>query len=243
MKNSHDLWLGKLRHLNPNLSRTKGDCAARYAPHKPLLLLALIDFAEAAGADFQPRVTLSVDLRIRFLEPWAVIATRWGSKPDIDLPFFHLSTQGFWKPLQNDGRPAQSPESTAVIELHPEFYAMLMSPASRAVARQVLVQTWFPPAEQIGLFAALGCEPDAKVVQSIGEGDAASGNHHWPECALPSPSRHPVPLHRRTHQLHPDHRHRCDDGGGRPHRQLRLHAEQRPAQWPSPHAKRALGLR
>jgi len=173
VKGPHELWLSKLRHLNPNISRTKGEGAAKYAPHKPLLLLALIDLAEASGTGFQPRVALSVDLRIRFLEPWAVVAARWGTKPDIRLPFFHLSTQGFWKPLQNDGRPAQSPESTAAIELHPEFHALLMSPADRALARQILVQTWFPPAEQFGLFAALGCEPDTKAVQSIAEAEAA----------------------------------------------------------------------
>ena len=42
-------WLQKLRHLNPNVSNAKGEGAARFAPHKPLLLLALLDLAEQGG--------------------------------------------------------------------------------------------------------------------------------------------------------------------------------------------------
>lgn len=38
-----DQWTSKLRKLNPNVSKAKGDGNARFAPHKPLLLLCLID--------------------------------------------------------------------------------------------------------------------------------------------------------------------------------------------------------
>lgn len=44
-------WLNKIRHLNPNRSRTKGT-----APHKPCLLLSLLDMAqdgELASADLK----------------------------------------------------------------------------------------------------------------------------------------------------------------------------------------------
>jgi hypothetical protein len=81
-------WLQKLRMLNPNVSLRKGSGAARFAPHKPLLLLAIIDLAEAAGpSGLDPRVVMGAGLRVRFLESWAIVLRRWGTKPEIS---FHL---------------------------------------------------------------------------------------------------------------------------------------------------------
>ena len=48
-------WLQKLRRLHPNVSRAKGEGNARFAPHKPLLLLCLIEIAES-GALIAPIV-------------------------------------------------------------------------------------------------------------------------------------------------------------------------------------------
>jgi hypothetical protein len=44
-------WTEKLRKLNPNVSKAKGDGKARFAPHKALLLLCVIDLAEAGELD------------------------------------------------------------------------------------------------------------------------------------------------------------------------------------------------
>jgi putative restriction endonuclease len=38
-----------------------------------------------------------------------------------------------------------------VIELHPEFFALLAQPQFRELARLLLVETWFPPEEQVAL--------------------------------------------------------------------------------------------
>lgn len=165
-------WLQKLRKLNPNRQHAKGAGAASYAPHKPLLLLALLDLFEAAALDI--RVPLSAALRLRFNESWSVVLARWKSKPDIRLPFFHLATQGFWKPLRADGSPATDPDSTAAIELHPDFRLVLDNPVFRESARHILIQTWFPAAEQLGLYALLGIKPDGGVAARVIEEDAAS---------------------------------------------------------------------
>jgi putative restriction endonuclease len=168
-------WLQKLRRLHPNVSHAKGLGAARFAPHKPLLLLALIDLADAAGSAGLPsRVPLNADLRVRFLGSWAVVVRRWGSKPNINLPFYHLSSQGFWQPIQGNGQPATDPDSTAAIELHPEFAALLTLPGFREIARHILIQTWFPAEEQVGLYALYGATPDATAISSAVEEDAAA---------------------------------------------------------------------
>jgi hypothetical protein len=42
-------WLAKLQKLHPSVSKAKGSGNARVAPHKPLLLLCLIDLAEGGA--------------------------------------------------------------------------------------------------------------------------------------------------------------------------------------------------
>ncbi len=168
VQDPQNYWLQKLRQLNPNISNAKGDGAARFAPHKPLLLLALLDLAEQAGpAGIGPRIALSADLRVRFLESWSIVVARWGTKPEIRLPFYHLSSQEFWKPLRTDGTASAAPESTAAIELHPGFAACLSVPGFRNLARHVLIQSWFPADEQLGLYALLDETPDGGATTAM----------------------------------------------------------------------------
>jgi putative restriction endonuclease len=150
-------WVNKLARLNPAISRAAGEGAARYAPHKPLLLLALLDSAEA-GEIIEPRLTLSAGLRLRFNALWQIVFGRWTTKPNPTLPFHHLSTQGFWRALREDGTQSKDPRSTRLIELDPGFFALIQSPDFRRLARVLLVTTWFPPAEQLGLATTLGID-------------------------------------------------------------------------------------
>lgn len=175
MRDPQKVWLQKLRQLNPNVSHAKGVGAARYAPHKPLLLLAILDLAktgEFARAD--GLIDLNVGLRIRFLESWAIVVQRWGSRPDIRLPFYHLGNQGFWQPLQAGGQPARDAHSTMVIKLHPDFAALLALENFRELARHVLIQTWFPDAEQAGLYSLYGAQPDDGSLKAGLEREAAA---------------------------------------------------------------------
>ena len=174
MYDPQKFWLQKLRKLHPNISRSKGPGGARFAPHKPLLLLAIIDMAEAAresGLDL--RIPLCAELRLRFLESWAVVVRRWKSMPDLRLPFFHLSSQGFWKPIEQDGSTASGPHSTASIELKPDFASLLALPGFRDLARHVLIQTWFPDDEQAGLYALCGARPDGGSITGALSREAA----------------------------------------------------------------------
>ena len=59
-------WLGKLTRLNP--ANGRGDCRGK-APHKPLLLLCLLDMVEAG--EFPARAfTRSPGLVLRFRSYW-----------------------------------------------------------------------------------------------------------------------------------------------------------------------------
>lgn len=104
-------WLGKLTKLNPASGR--GACRGK-APHKPLLLLCLIDMAEAGelrGRTF----TRTAGLVLRFKSYGGLVVERWPSRLELRMPFFYLRTQGFWQAFTMEMRPAESPESCVVL--------------------------------------------------------------------------------------------------------------------------------
>jgi putative restriction endonuclease len=147
-------WLGKLTRLNPATGR--GACRGK-APHKPLLLLSLIDLAE--GGEITSRAfTRSPGLVLRFRSYGTIVADRWPTRLDLTMPFFHLSTQGFWEALNAEMRPAVSPESCVVCEMNPEFFEALSDAGFRLKARMVLVTKYFEPAEQVALFEGLNLQ-------------------------------------------------------------------------------------
>jgi putative restriction endonuclease len=168
VKEPQKIWLRRLAHLSPNVSAARGDGAARFAPHKPLLLLALIEAVEA-GEITTPQTALTAGLRLRFNALWQIVVRRWTTKPDPTLPFHHLSTQCFWEPLRSDGRPSDGSSSTRQIRIDPAFFELLHQPMFRQLARTLLVATWFPPEEQVGLRASLGLDllkpPDPSLLE------------------------------------------------------------------------------
>ena len=63
--------------LNPNAQHSKGQGKARFAPHKPLLLLCLCDLAAEGGLG-GPVLKKTAELRLRFDSYWAICQPRWG---------------------------------------------------------------------------------------------------------------------------------------------------------------------
>lgn len=147
-------WLGKLTQLNPASGR--GECRGK-APHKPLLLLCLLDMAEA-GEFISRSFTRSPGLVLRFRTYGSLVTDRWPTRLDPRLPFFHLSTQGFWEALDAEMRPARSPDTCVVCDMHIEFFNLLANPAFRLRARIILITKYFDPTEQIALMESLGIE-------------------------------------------------------------------------------------
>ena len=154
-------WLAKLIRLHPASGR--GACRGK-APHKPLLLLSLLDMAEN-GELASRAFTRSPGLVLRFRSYGTIVADRWPTRLDIKMPFYHLSSQKFWEPLNSEMRRATSPESCAVCEMNPVFFELLADPGFRLKARMILISTYFEPAERVALFESLGLQlgPKEKV--------------------------------------------------------------------------------
>jgi putative restriction endonuclease len=91
--------LGKLARLK--VDKARGDPA----PHKPLLLLLVLEFA-AKDPTFGSLLPLTPELAFRFCTYWSIVAHRRTQAPDVRYPFFHLKSDGFWSPHAEDGKPA-----------------------------------------------------------------------------------------------------------------------------------------
>ncbi len=74
-----------VRISDPNYYRAKHG----RAPHKPLLLLVVLELAERAELPPQ-RIWLTPELAFRFNSFWHVVAYRRTQAPDVRMPF-HVS--------------------------------------------------------------------------------------------------------------------------------------------------------
>lgn len=95
-------WLGALRSLR--CDRSSGGPA----PHKPLLLLSLLDLVEESGIPADGRLELSPELVYKFMGYWTIVADRWQSRPDPRLPFFYMRSDNLWSPLNASGEPTEN---------------------------------------------------------------------------------------------------------------------------------------
>jgi putative restriction endonuclease len=123
------------------------------APHKPLLLLSLIDlFAE--GSVSSNLIKLNTELMQLFGEYWSLVMP-YDTHGSIALPFFHLKSDGFWHLIAQLGKEAllstarqirsihQLNETIVGAQLDEELYTLLCIQEMRDALRTVLIQTYF----------------------------------------------------------------------------------------------------
>lgn len=123
------------------------------APHKPLLLLSVIDrFAEKSfQANF---IELDSDLIELFAIYWAKVTVP-GKRGNISMPFWHLQSDGFWHLLPREGKQnivelsskihsiGGLREVTFGAKVDDELYELIKTEQSRNILRTVLIQTYF----------------------------------------------------------------------------------------------------
>lgn len=140
---SQSRWLATLGKLRVN--RSQG-----LAPHKPLLLLVVLEMIE--NGDLQsPILKLTPELAFRFSQFGSIVAHRRTQRMDIRLPFYHLSSDGVWSALTKDGTASFDPKATKFVQISDTFYALAQSAGFRSMARAVLIRSYFDSAEQVAL--------------------------------------------------------------------------------------------
>lgn len=148
----NETWLRRMIKLN----KARGN-----APHKPLLLLVILELAE--NAEFSGvTLPLTPDLAFRFNTFFDVVRYRRAAKPDVRLPFHHLSTQGFWYPFMKNGDVSTNNTTTDYVVFDTDFLAACKNSQFRVDARHLLIASHFEPAERNALYHLVGIEtPDS----------------------------------------------------------------------------------
>lgn len=138
-----------------------GPITKHRAPHKPLLLLAVLDqFAE--GTVKSNLIEVSPDLGELFTLYWARVMPP-NQKSSLALPFFHLQSDKFWHLLPRPGKETflsavrqlrsinELLETVIGAHLDEDLYALLCLQLSRDTLRRVLIETYFAPEAQAAL--------------------------------------------------------------------------------------------
>ncbi len=157
-----ETYIAKFAKLRSDQSPARWGALTKHrAPHKPLLLLAVLDlYAESrAQANF---IEASLGLSELFTLYWARVVPP-DQRGSIVLPFFHLQSDGFWHLLPKPGkesylaavrqiRSLSELQDTAVGGcLDEDLHALLHRQEPRDVLRRVLIETYFASEVQLAL--------------------------------------------------------------------------------------------
>lgn len=145
-------WLGKLANLNVARTGPRG-----IAPHKPLMLLTVIDLIESGDI---PDGWVKYDVRLvsRFRDYWELVLERQRNQPDMPMPFHALGgdKDQVWERFTAEGQPSLAKATTRLCSLDSDLFACLQDADFRRKARETLVTLYFTPREQVMLCARLG---------------------------------------------------------------------------------------
>lgn len=148
-------WLQRLGRLRVDRDVVKGA-----APHKSLLLLAVLDALEA-GEIAGDAIPLSAGLVMRFQNFWPIVQARRGNRGDIRMPFHALATDGVWSVEDEEGRPSRARQTSVLARLPEDLQALLADSLFRSRLRHELIARYFPTGEALALRVALGLEAAA----------------------------------------------------------------------------------
>lgn len=130
----------------------------RVSPHKPALMLAVLDLA-LAGKLTENRIVPEPALLTRYRTFWDAVAEP-GDQPNPFLPFFHLRFEPFWHLHAVPGRESvleamRTVKSLAELRVNVAFAALdeatwrsLQEPGFVEEAAQLLITHWFSDKQQ-----------------------------------------------------------------------------------------------
>ncbi|NWF61747.1 MAG: HNH endonuclease [Fischerella sp.] len=122
------------------------------APNKPILLLSVIEMISQEQIR-QNQIPLSAELIATFLKLWSHLEPI--RKADIGLPFYHLTSDGFWHYQMKVGfesliaakvkirTPSTIRETVEYAYLDNELWSLLQNESDRTVLTHTLINSWF----------------------------------------------------------------------------------------------------
>lgn len=153
------IYVKKLTNLNANKNTKHWTAATTHrAPHKPILLLAVIDLFEQ-GRYPKNFVALTTDLIELFGIYWQVVNPP-SQRADIFKPFYHLHNDGFWHLVPIPGAEERLKHTRTIVSmsqleetvlgatLDDDLYAHWKTANGRSQSRMTLITTYFSPTIQ-----------------------------------------------------------------------------------------------
>ena len=141
--------------LQDYIQRLQGLQDSRQTPHKPFLLLIIIEMLESGElsenripfGEIEKKKPFFTDLIAAFNSG---STTNW--QPSLHNPFFHLKTNGFWHldPAELQSRPTATTPTEAYLrnvdataKLDESLFILFVMPEYREIFRQTLISTYF----------------------------------------------------------------------------------------------------
>lgn len=138
-------------HFFSNLRR---DYKYGGAPHKPILLLAIMELVRK-GEISNNRIGITPELVLEFKSIWSRLVIT-PHIPNFALPFYHMKSERFWKLVTYSGIviPVTSSnsirslnalkESVAFAELDTAVFVLMQDPIQLAVMEEAILEQYFP---------------------------------------------------------------------------------------------------
>lgn len=123
----------------------RGRTGKHERPHKPVLLLAVLDLIER-GDISDNRIIPSQDLREAFTTYFKIVR-RGNDQNSPENPFYYLCSEGFWS--LHPTRPAGAlswaglQREVSHASITPALYALLCAPVSRELLREAIYSRYF----------------------------------------------------------------------------------------------------
>lgn len=127
----------------------------RSAPHKPVLLLALMTEIES-GRITSNQIKITPELVAGFKNYWYKLNVDTSFSPNFALPFFHLRSDGFWQLHTCLGKEilltsshsirsfSQLKEAVDFATLNEELFELMSNQKTRDILRFTLIRRYFP---------------------------------------------------------------------------------------------------
>lgn len=128
------------------------------APHKPILLLSVIDCFNTGYINSE-RIYITAELMAYFKSNWNSYVTTKHTM-NFTLPFFHMSREPFWSLIEKRGYEIELTfkksiksfnalyTATDYAEIDKELVALLMNAETRYLLKEALLRLYFPLAVQ-----------------------------------------------------------------------------------------------
>ena len=144
----------KLQTYLHHLSKLRRDAKNGGAPHKPVLLLAVLELVRR-GDIYTNRIEITPELVLEFKSIWSKLVVTQHTAT-FALPFYHMKSEPFWRLVTNAGMtiPVTSSnsikslgalkESVAFAEIDKDLFELMKDPISHAVMEEALLDQYFP---------------------------------------------------------------------------------------------------